>query len=203
VIVLAKAPVPGQVKTRLIPVLGPEGAAALAARMLAHAVQAAVDAEVGSVELCLAPDARAPEAESALDTLRTPAVSPLERTAQGDGDLGARMARALDRGLARDLRVLMIGTDCPALDATVLRAAATALETHDAVLGPALDGGYVLIGARVSLPFVFADMPWSTDRVLDLTRSRLAAHRICWAELPPMRDVDEPDDLVGLPAGWL
>ncbi len=192
VIVMAKAPVAGHAKTRLIPALGAEGAAQLAQRMLRHAIAQALAAEVGPVELCCAPDARhADFAELAADAR-------VMLSEQGEGDLGARMARALQRALATHDRVLLIGTDAPALDAAVLRVARERLADHDAVLGPAFDGGYTLIGLRRFVPALFEAMPWSTPQVLARTRERLHAAGLHHAELAPLHDIDEPADLVHL-----
>jgi rSAM/selenodomain-associated transferase 1 len=199
---MAKAPVAGHAKTRLIPALGADGAAALAARLLAHTLQTALAAAadgaagLGPVELCCTPDPQ----HAAFDGARR--NTGLEFAAQGDGDLGARMQRALARRLASHGRALLIGTDAPALDATTLQRAATALRTHDAVFVPALDGGYALIGLARPVPGLFEAMPWSTSRVMALTRERLAAAGIRHAELPPVHDIDEPADLVHLPGGW-
>lgn len=189
---MAKAPVAGYAKTRLIPALGADGAAQLAQRLLRHAIARAVAAEIGPVELCCAPDARhAVFVELAGDARVT-------LTEQGDGDLGARMARALQRALATHDRVLVIGTDAPALDAAVLRTARERLADHDAVLVPAFDGGYALIGLRRFEPTLFEAMPWSTSQVLAITRERLQAAGIHHAELAPLHDIDEPADLVHL-----
>ncbi|OYV02478.1 MAG: hypothetical protein CFE45_00125 [Burkholderiales bacterium PBB5] len=197
IIVFAKAPVPGLAKTRLAPALGELGAAALAERMLHHALAQATAADVGPVELCAAPDATHPamQAAAAEHGSRLPE--------QGTGDLGLRMHRALTRSLLRHGRALLIGTDAPALDASVLRQAASALQDHDAVFVPALDGGYALVGQRRADPRWFSDMRWSHDRVMDETRERLRAAGVRWAELPPVADIDEPVDLVHVPPGWL
>lgn len=197
IIVFAKAPVPGLAKTRLAPALGVAGAAALAERMLHHALVQAVASGVGPVELCAAPDASHP-------ALRAGAAEHGASLAeQGPGDLGQRMHRALARSLARHGRALLIGTDAPALGADVLRQASQGLHDHDAVFVPALDGGYALVGLRRADPRWFAGMRWSHDRVMDETRGRLRAAGIRWAELPPVADIDEPADLVHLPPGWL
>jgi uncharacterized protein len=197
IIVFAKAPVPGLAKTRLAPALGEAGAAALAERMLHHALAQATAAGVGPVELCVAPDATHPALQAAA------AEHGAFLTEQGTGDLGLRMHRALTRSLMRHGRALLIGTDAPALDAGVLRQAASALQDHDAVFVPALDGGYALVGQRRADPRWFSDMRWSHDRVMDETRERLRAAGVRWAELPPVADIDEPVDLVHLPPGWL
>lgn len=197
IIVFAKAPVPGLAKTRLAPALGEAGAAALAGRMLRHALAQATAADVGPVELCAAPDATHPALQAAA------AEQGARLTEQGTGDLGLRMHRAFARSLMRHGRVLLIGTDAPALDAATLRQAALALQDHDAVFVPALDGGYALVGQRSADPRWFSDMRWSHDRVMDETRERLRAAGVRWAELPPVADIDEPVDLAIVPPGWL
>jgi len=197
IIVFAKAPVPGLAKTRLAPALGAAGAAALAERMLHHALAQATAAAVGPVELCAAPDATHPVLQAAA------AEQGACLTEQGTGDLGLRMHRALARSLTQHGRALLIGTDAPALDATVLRQASSALQDHEAVFVPALDGGYALVGQRRADARWFSDMRWSHDRVMEDTRERLRAAGVRWAELPPVADIDEPADLRHLPPGWL
>ena len=197
IIVFAKAPVPGLAKTRLAPALGEAGAAVLAERMLRQALAQAVAAYVGPVELCAAPDASHPALQAAA------AEHGVRLTEQGTGDLGLRMHRAFARSLMHHGRVLLIGTDAPSLDAAVLRQAASALQDHDAVFVPALDGGYALVGQRRADPRWFSDMSWSHDRVMEDTRERLRAAGVRWAELPAVADIDEPADLVHLPPGWL
>ena len=196
VIVFAKAPLPGFAKTRLVPALGAEGAARLAHRLLVRAVQAAAGAGVGPVELCCTPDSRHPGFAALAEQYG------VELTLQGEGELGARMHRAFERVLARATMALLIGTDAPALDAGYLRDAAAALRGNDAVIGPALDGGYALIGLTRPAPGLFEAMPWSTPEVLGETRLRLRRLALRHVELPPLADIDEPADLVHLPAGW-
>jgi rSAM/selenodomain-associated transferase 1 len=197
VIVFAKAPVPGTAKTRLIPALGAEGAAALAARMLDHTAAMAAASAPDTLEVCAAPDASHP----AFQTLAR--THCLNLTIQGDGDLGQRMHRAFQRSLAQHAHAVLIGTDAPALDAATLRAARAALDTHDAVFVPALDGGYALIGLRAPQASLFEGIAWSTAEVMSQTRVRLQAARLRWHELPAVADVDEPADLIHVPAGWL
>lgn len=197
VIVMAKAPVAGFAKTRLIPALGAEGAAALAERLLQHAVAQALAAALGPVELCCAPDRHHPAFGKLL-------ASPgLTGSDQGDGDLGARMARAFERRLASDDHVLLIGTDAPALDASVLQRAADALADSDAVFVPAFDGGYALVGLRRMAPSLFDAMAWSVSTVMSQTRERLAAAGLRHTELAPLPDIDEAADLIHLPEGFL
>ena len=197
VIVMAKAPLPGFAKTRLIPALGAEGAAAISHRLLDRAVEQALAAGLGGVDLCCAPDSR----HQAFARLgRLPRV---DLSQQADGDLGARMSHAFERWLARVPQVLLMGTDAPALDAAVLRHAAQALEHTDAVFVPAHDGGYALVGLRRPSPSLFDGMIWSTSAVMAHTRERLAAAGLRYAELPPVADIDEAADLIHLPRGWL
>ncbi len=197
VIVFAKAPVAGLAKTRLAPALGPQGAAALAERMLHHTLAQARVAGLGPVELCAAPDTQHPALQAAAHQHGA------RLTAQGDGDLGQRMHRAFVRGLAQHPRALLVGTDAPALDATVLRQAAQALHDHAVVFVPALDGGYALVGQRQADPRWFDGMRWSHAQVMADTRQRLQAAGVRWTALPPVADIDEPADLAHLPAGWL
>jgi len=193
---MAKAPVAGFAKTRLVPVLGADGAAALAERLLVHAVQQAAAARFDTLELCVAPDTRHPLFR------RLQAEHGLELTAQGDGDLGARMQRALARAMHSHSHALLIGADVPALDAATLRRADTALRHADAVFVPALDGGYALVGLKSDAPVLFSGVAWSTDRVMAQTRMRAAAAGLRIAELPPVADIDDAADLRHLPEGW-
>ncbi len=209
VVVLAKAPVPGLAKTRLIPALGADGAAALARWLLDRTLAAALAAQLGPVELCGAPDSAHPAfgAWAAVPAALPGAVPDIPpavlHAAQGDGDLGARMARVFVRWQPGAASVLLIGTDVPQLDAAVLRAAAQALQTHDAVFVPALDGGYALVGLRQPAPQLFSDMPWSTAAVMQCTRDRLRASGLRHLELPALHDIDTPGDLVHLQGlGW-
>lgn len=193
VIVMAKAPLAGFAKTRLIPALGEAGAARLAERLLRHAVEQAVRAGIGPVEICCTPDTTHPVfarlAQEHIITLTT----------QGDGDLGQRMARALARQLDGRSCALLIGTDAPQLDAAYLRSACAALAQHDAVFGPALDGGYVLVGLCRPAPALFDGIAWSTPEVMQHTRRRLAQLALRHHELTALADIDEPADLVHLP----
>ena len=197
VIVFAKAPVPGLAKTRLIPALGAAGAAALAERLLLQATAAAVAARLGPVELCVTPDARH-ETFQALA-----AQHGVSLAVQGEGDLGERMHRAFQRLLQHHARVLLMGTDAPALDAARLREAAAHLNAHDAVFVPALDGGYALVGLSRPQPSLFEGMTWSTAQVMQDTRDRALAAGLRWAETAPVADIDLPADLHHLPPGWV
>ena len=195
-IVFAKAPGAGAVKTRLIPALGAEGAATLATRLLERTLAAGTAAGFDQVELCVSPDTSHP----AFGALA--AAHGLMLTAQGEGDLGARMDRALSRVLRDHRHAVLIGTDAPALDAARLRDAARALHDADAVFVPALDGGYALVGLQRAQPALFQGIAWSTAQVMAQTRERARAAGLTWTERDPVPDIDEPADLIHLPAGW-
>jgi hypothetical protein len=193
VLVFAKAPQPGRVKTRLAPLLGERGAARLHARLAARAVRTALAARLGPVELHCAPHARHPFFASLARR------QPLRLRAQGPGDLGARMHRAFTRCLREADAVLLIGADCPALRAADLRAAARALKRGaDVVLAPAEDGGYALIGLRRARKPLFDGVAWGSARVMRQTRARLRRLRCRWLELRTVWDVDRPEDLARL-----
>lgn len=197
IVVFAKAPVTGQVKTRLIPSLGAQGAADLARRMLAQTLAQAEAAAVGPVELCVTPSPSNPVWRS---LVAPPGVTWSD---QGDGNLGSRMARAARRITATGEAVLLIGTDCPALDAEHLKRAATALQQFDATIIPTADGGYVLLGLNRFHASLFDNIEWSTDSVARETRQRLAELDWSVRDAPPLHDIDEPADLRWLPHGWL
>jgi len=192
--VFAKAPQPGRVKTRLIPVLGETGAAQLQRQLIERTLRTAVAAELGAVELWCAP---APDDPYFSDCARRYEI---RLRAQGDGDLGLRMARALESALAEGSPGLLIGCDCPALTPGYLCEAAAALAgADDAVFGPAEDGGYVLVGvARRPSMELFEDIAWSKATVMQETRTRLARGDWRWRELAPLWDVDRPEDLARL-----
>ena len=196
IVVFAKAPVAGLAKTRLIPMLGPEGAALLARNLLVSTLCEALRTDVGPVELCVTPDAD----DAAWIGVRVPGCVAI--SSQGTGDLGTRLARASERVLASGEAVLLIGTDCPALTSDRLREAASGLEDSDAVLYPAADGGYVLLGLDRHDDRLFEDIPWSTKAVSGLTVRRI--HELGWSmtQGPTLNDIDVPTDLAYLPEDW-
>ncbi|MES2295491.1 MAG: TIGR04282 family arsenosugar biosynthesis glycosyltransferase [Pseudomonadota bacterium] len=198
IIIMAKAPQAGKAKTRLISALGAQGAAELAGHMLAHTARQALAAAVGAVELCVSP---AP-GDLAWRSLEPMLGGTLAWSDQGEGDLGMRMARAARRGCAGGDAVMLIGTDCPALDATALRRAAAALLETDATLVPTFDGGYALLGMKRFHPSLFEDIAWSTDSVAFDTQCRLSALGWSVRTHPVVHDIDEPADLCHLPSLW-
>ena len=197
-IVMAKAPVAGLAKTRLIPALGAEGAALLAHRLLEHALNEATGLRVNHWELCVSPDTHHPAFEQAV----AKGEGRLQLTLQGEGDLGQRMHRAFERVLRAHDKALLIGTDAPALTTGILQLAEAALDDHQAVFVPSMDGGYALVGLTRPAPSLFNAMTWSTSRVMADTRLRVRQAQLKWTELPPIHDIDEPADLIHLPGGW-
>ncbi len=188
VAVLARAPVPGAAKTRLAPRLGLEGAAALQRRLTLRTLATATGAAVGPVSLFCAPDRGHPF----FDACRQRFGIPLHD--QCAGNVGARMLHAFDALLRAHERVLLVGTDCPALTPDRIRHAAALLDDHDAVVWPVEDGGYVLIALRQAAPELFEGVNWGTPQVMAQTRARLRRLGWRWAEPTPLWDVDRPED---------
>ena len=197
VLVFARAPEAGAAKTRLIPCLGAAGAAALQGILIERALRTALAAGIGEVELWCAPTAQ--HAQFARHCRQLGIAS----ATQCAGDLGARMLDASVTALGECARVIIIGTDCPALTSSELQSAARALEKHDAVVIPAEDGGYVLIGLRGAVPRLFEDIPWGGNDVMRITRERMRSLGWSWAELPASWDVDRPADFDRLAASGL
>lgn len=189
IVIFAKAPVPGRVKTRLIPALGEIGAARLAHRMLLATIAEAGAAGLSAPELCATPDHAEPE------WLPFLVDAAIRYSDQGEGDLGERLGRAANRVIGAGEAILLIGTDCPALDRLKLRAAAAALLTNDAVIHPTVDGGYALLGLRRFDPTLFEGIAWSSATVAAETISRIDA--LGWSLFTgeTLRDVDVPADL--------
>lgn len=180
VVVFARAPVAGRVKTRLVPRLDAWGCARLHLRLMRQALRTAVAAGCGPVELHLS-------ARHALFA---------DAELQSGRDLGQMMHRALKRALRRHRGAILIGSDCPALGPAHLRRAARWLAGGcDVVLGPTEDGGYALIGARRVSERVFEGIDWGTGGVYADTLERLGAAGYRWRALPTLWDVDRPEDL--------
>ncbi len=188
VAVFAKAPVAGQVKTRLAAMLGPDGAAGLHAGLVRQTLSTALLANLGTLELWCAPD----ESHAFFERCARDFGAVLK--AQAGGDLGARMRHAFDDAHAAGERLILVGSDCPALKAEHLVAAAAALESDDAVFAPAEDGGYVLVALSRPLPGIFDGIAWGTASVMAATRERLRDSGARWRELPTLWDVDHPAD---------
>lgn len=185
-VVFLKAPRSGLVKTRLAEALGPDAACA-AYRQLVETLLAHL-APLPAVELCFTPADASAEIHPWLrnDWSTCP---------QSEGDLGERLHAAFTEHFLSDAEhVVIIGSDCPNVTATDIEDAWLALEGHDVVLGPALDGGYWLIGLRAPQPGLFAAMPWSTDAVFSETMRRARESGLRVASLRELADVDTAAD---------
>jgi hypothetical protein len=192
-IVFARAPEPGRVKTRLVPLLGRNGAARLHARLVEKTLRTALASGFDNVDLYCSPRI------NNIFFIKIQKHFSVCLRSQGRGNLGDRMYRAFERALRRHPYVVLIGSDCPVLRPADLRAAAKALKAGaDAVLSPAEDGGYALIGLRRVSRRLFAGVEWGSPAVLAQTRSRLKRLGWRWKELRTVWDVDRPEDVVRL-----
>lgn len=192
-LIFAKAPIPGQVKTRLQQQLGPMGCAKLHEQLTIKTLEMVCSRRITPVELWCAPDKTHPFFRRCRATFRITL-----KTQQGE-NLGSRLSNALIHAAKHCDSTVIIGTDCPKMDYTYLESAFHALGNgHDLVLGPAKDGGYVLIGTKQAEPALFAGIHWGTDQVLAQTRAAAQRLRWSWTELPTLRDIDRPEDLVHL-----
>ena len=190
VAILAKAPVAGLAKTRLIPALGAAGAARAQRQFIAQTLHTAQQAALGPITLWCAPNAQHRHFR-AIHQRHKIACMP-----QPEGDLGLRMHRCAEAHFSKKdaAPLLIIGTDCAVLAPGHLLNAARSLASHDACLIPAEDGGYVLLGLRRMIPEVFSEVQWSTPQVLSQTLGRLALAGASVATLPALWDIDEPAD---------
>ena len=194
--IFTRYPQAGAVKTRLIPALGKAGAAEMHRAMTERTVQTARRfAASAPMAISLWVAAQAQDADP-LGPMRLWLGEGLTYCLQPEGDLGQRMAHAIGQALDQgDRRVVTIGTDCPGLDLPILHQAFQALTDHDLVLGPATDGGYYLIGLGRAIPDLFSGIAWGTDTVLATTQAIAAQRHLSVALLPPLTDVDRPEDL--------
>jgi len=189
-LVFAKAPIAGRVKTRLIPATGPGKAAALHVAMVLRTLHTAQRSGFDTIELWCHPRAQHP-----FFRLCRSRFGIVLKTQHGQ-NLGARIVHAVSDALKRYRSAVVIGTDCPELCVHDLKQAWQWLNgPYGAVLGPCEDGGYFLIGLRRPLPELFRDMPWGGSEVLKTTRLRLGRLSVPWAELPLRWDLDRPQDL--------
>lgn len=190
-IIFTRYPEPGKTKTRLIPALGAVGAANLQRQMTEHTifqVQALQKTTPISWEVRFTGGNLQLMADWLGDDL-------LYHT-QGQGDLGSRMGRSLTQSWQSGAqKVIIIGVDCPGINAHILAQAFEQLHTHDLVLGPAIDGGYYLIGLCRPFPELFFNIHWGTSQVLQQTMNIAENLKISVSFLPPLGDVDLPEDL--------
>ena len=202
IIVFARAPEPGVVKTRLIPALGDEGACRLYRALLEHTLEQARSSGYQDLQLWLTGRGGVSTRARGEGGADSPG-DVWQRRRQSTGDLGRRMAHAVCDNFARGRRaVIVVGSDCPQLQGDHYRRVAAALMEVDAVLIPALDGGYVLLGLRRYHPRLFRDIPWGGAEVLATTECRMIELGWSYRCLEPLADIDRPEDLkflAGLP----
>lgn len=188
VMVFVKAPSPGQVKTRLLPALSPEEAAALYRCLVDGTLDVVTRLQGIQVVVAYAPDARFPDLAW---------LGPsLTMIVQHGPTLGDRLVHAFEWAFAQGARrVIALGSDAPDLSTAWVQEALDALTRNDVVIGPTTDGGYHLIGLTCPRPELFVDMPWSSPEVLATTRERIGRLRLRVHQLAPVSDVDTPQDM--------
>lgn len=197
-LIFSKPPIVGQTKTRLIPALGADGAAELHMKLTRHTLNTATKAKLCPVELWCAEQTDHPFFSQCSNDY------PVTLKQQQGNDVGQRMAHALSETLKSSPYALLIGCDCPDLTRDDLSAALQLLKDgNDCVLGPADDGGYILIGLSRFNESIFQHIHWGTDRVLNKTRDQLDALGWQWRELRIHHDIDRPDDLQRLDSHFI
>lgn len=192
-LIFTKSPVLGEVKTRLQPDYSPEQSLLLHTILMKKTLALTKKLDDFDVELCCAPD------RNTLFFLECENDFPVKLSNQEGIDLGERMAFSLSIALQTCEKVIIIGTDCPDIDKNYLEQAFAALESVDAVIGPAADGGYVLLGLKKFSQKLFTDFSWGTDSVLSQTRQVLNNLSWSYKELDIMHDIDRPEDLLRHP----
>ena len=191
IIVFAKAPVPGKVKTRLSGMLGKRGAARLHARMVISMLAKLSASAMSPIALWCAPDCKH------LFFMRCKKDYSVRLRSQSSGDLGQRMHQAFVSILDEAPYALLVGSDAPELSCEMIEQCLSILQkgNKDAVFVPALDGGYVLVGLKRPVKGLFSNISWGSTDVMKLTRRRLQKHQLDWVELPACGDIDTPMDL--------
>ncbi|MDR4493339.1 MAG: TIGR04282 family arsenosugar biosynthesis glycosyltransferase [Nitrospirales bacterium] len=196
VVVFAKAPIVGQVKTRLCPPLTPDEAASLHGSLVMDMLERSQAVKGCDLVLAGSPDKTHPFFKAMEARFK---VKLWEQVGE---DLGARMARTFHAGLGSTYRSLVIvGTDIPGITPQIVTQAFASLKEHDLVLGPTMDGGYYLIGLRKKAPELFQDIPWSTDQVCPLTEQKAKVLGLSMKKLPTLRDIDTIEDLQAITRG--
>lgn len=187
ILVFCKAPVPGQVKTRLAQGIGDIPAARLHESLAHHCLQNLTTAGVAPVQLWCAPDRHHPFFRDCR------ARYGVELHEQAGDDLGGKMLHAIESTLGETSHCVVVGTDCPVMDGAVVRQALEALHAGaDGVIAPAEDGGYALVGMSRAMPAVFSGISWGSSDVMAQTRLKMSGR---WRELATLWDIDRPEDL--------
>ncbi len=196
--IFAKAPVPGEVKTRLCPPLTPDEAATLHGSFVLDMLERSTTA-VTKLKLPLDRYLACAPSSALVFFKIMEERQHVKLIDQIGDDLGARMSHTFETLFARGYsQVLIVGTDVPTLPLDHYKQALALLETNDLVVGPALDGGYYLIGLKRLVPDLFVGIPWSTEKVLETTQGNATTLGLKTALLPPWRDVDTIADLQAL-----
>lgn len=190
-IVFTRYPEPGKAKTRLIPVLGEEGASNLHRQMTEHTLS-----QVRELQSDRATRVEVYFTGGDQQLMEDWLGADIIYQAQGEGDLGQRMKSAFQTAFAAGMEgVAIVGTDCPDLDVKIMAQAFEQLNGHDLVLGPAMDGGYYLIGLRRVIPELFMGINWGTSEVREKTVAIAISLGLSVAFLPLLADIDRPEDL--------
>jgi len=189
-LIFTKSPVLGEVKTRLQPEYSPEQSLQVHKRLMLNTLALTKKLEDYDVELCCAPD------RNTMFFLECENNFPIVLSNQQGADLGERMAFSFSTALQIYEKVVVIGTDCPDIDEDYIIQAFSELNDSDAVIGPAVDGGYVLLGLKEFAIELFQDISWSSERVLSQTQKALEDLSWTYKELGIMNDVDRPEDLL-------
>ncbi|MBD6614692.1 glycosyltransferase [Komarekiella sp. 'clone 1'] len=190
-IIFTRYPEPGKTKTRLIPALGTLGAANLQREMTEYTIF-----QVRELQKVTAISVEVRFAGGDLQLMQDWLGLGLVYQPQGEGDLGSRMARSLfDAFESGAEKVMIIGTDCPGVNAQILATAFEQLQAFELVLGPAIDGGYYLIGLRQPIPELFVNIEWGTAQVFQKTVEIAHLLNLSPVYLPTLADVDRPEDL--------
>ena len=194
IIIMTRYPLPGQVKTRLIPVLGAEGACRLHQKMVEHAM-----ATVRNFSLVFPADIFVFFHGGSEVLMEVWLGSDAEYLPQPAGDLGTKMSAAFHAVFTRGFETaMMIGTDCPDIDGHILSASFSLLGETDMVIGPAADGGYYLLGLKKNHDNLFKGIAWGSDQVCSQTLTAAEHAQLRVGFLPQLTDIDRPEDLVNI-----
>lgn len=186
--VFTRFPIANQTKTRLIPSLGAQGAADLQKQMTEHLLCQFQCLQQLTLQVHFA--------GGTAQDMRAWLGNELPLIHQSAGELGERLVFALQQGFAAGLqRIVIVGSDCPALEAAHITEAFSLLQAHDVVIGPATDGGYYLIGLSELHAPLFEDIPWGSDRVFEVTQVIAQQQHLSVARLATLSDIDRPEDL--------